>query len=62
MEHGIHQGGWFYIDVTDAIGAGDPLYHWGMTSFDDERCVDDIQIDGLKCNCSPNFIRTCLGR
>lgn len=56
------KGGWFYIDVTEAIGAGDPLYHWGMTSFDDERCVDDIQIDDLKCNCSPNFIRTCLGR
>ena len=40
MEHGFIKGGWFYIDVTDAIGAKDPLYHWGMTAFDDERSID----------------------
>ena len=56
------KGGWFYIDVTDAIGAKDPLYHWGMTAFDDERCIDIMQTDELKCNCPPNYIRTCLRR
>lgn len=53
-------GGWFYIDVTDAISARDPLYHWGMTSFDDGRCIDDIQTAELKCNCPPNYIRKRL--
>ena len=56
------KGGWFYIDVTDAIGAKDPLYHWGMTAFDDERSIDVIQTVELKCNCPPNYIRTCLRR
>lgn len=53
-------GGWFYIDVTDAIGAKDPLYHWGMTSFEDKRSIESIQTVDLKCNCPPNYIRTCL--
>lgn len=56
------KGGWFYIDVTDAIGAKDPLYHWGMTAFDDERSIDVMQTVELKCNCPPNYIRTCLRR
>lgn len=47
------RGGWFYIDVTDAIGAKDPLYHWGMTAFDDERSFDVSQTVELKCNCPP---------
>lgn len=56
------RGGWFYIDVTDAIGAKDSLYHWGMTAFDDERNFDVPQTVALKCNCLPNYIRACIGR
>ena len=56
------KGGWFYIDVTDALGAKDPLYHWGMTSFDDERSIDSTPPVELKCNCPSNYILTCLRR
>ena len=27
------KGGWFYIDVTDAVCRKDPLYHWGMVNM-----------------------------
>lgn len=53
-------GGWFYIDVTDAIGSKNPLYHWGMTSFEDERIIESIQTVDLKCNCPSNYICTYL--
>lgn len=50
-------GGWFYIDVTDAIGAKNPLYHWGVTEFDDSRTTSKIQLETLNCRCPVDFIR-----
>lgn len=54
------RGGWFYIDVTDAICRKDPLYHWGMVQLQD-RMVSELPSEHLSCNCSPEFIRktTC---
>ncbi len=49
-------GGWFYIDVTDAIGMNDPLYHWGVTVFDDGRTVSTVHGERLKCNCDKQYI------
>lgn len=48
--------GWFYIDVTDAIIMRNPLYHWGMTRFDDRTISKEIA-ENLSCNCSPAYIR-----
>lgn len=42
------RGGWFYIDVTDAIGRRDPFYHWGMTSLNDRTVSDQIDVS-LEC-------------
>ncbi len=53
-------GGWFYIDVTDAICSQNPLYHWGMTSFEDGRSIDGPPPLELKCNCPPSYILACL--
>ena len=53
-------GGWFYIDVTDAICRKDPLYHWGMVHLLDRTiCVSVSEV--LACNCTPEFVRkmTC---
>lgn len=51
------RGGWFYIDVTDSICRGDPLYHWGMTFFQDRTIVDGYS-EPIICNCSPEFVRS----
>ena len=51
------KGGWFYIDLTDAIGARDPLYHWGVTSFSDGRTIETQCDEELVCNCPKEFIR-----
>lgn len=53
-------GGWFYIDVTDAICRKDPLYHWGMVHLLD-RSIFESSSEVLSCNCTPEFIRkmTC---
>jgi len=53
-------GGWFYIDVTDAICSQNPLYHWGITSFEDGRSMEGPPSLELKCNCPPSYIRACL--
>lgn len=54
------RGGWFYIDVTDAICRKDPLYHWGMVHLLD-RSIFESSSEVLSCNCTPEFIRkmTC---
>lgn len=54
------RGGWFYIDVTDAICRKDPLYHWGMVHLLD-RSIFESGSEVLSCNCTPEFIRkmTC---
>ena len=50
-------GGWFYIDVTDAICRKDPFFHWGMTTLQDRTLVDAFS-ESLTCNCSPEFIKS----
>lgn len=50
------KGGWFYIDVTDAICKRDPLFHWGMTTLQDRILCEKIN-EKLTCNCSPEYIR-----
>ena len=50
------RGGWFYIDVTDAIGRQDPFYHWGMTSLNDRTVSDQIDVS-LECTCPEPFLR-----
>lgn len=55
------RGGWFYIDVTDAICRKDPLYHWGMVQLQD-RMLGEISSEHLSCNCSSEFIRKMMCR
>ena len=50
------RGGWFYIDVTDAIGRRDPFYHWGMTSLNDRTVSDHIDVS-LDCTCPESFLK-----
>lgn len=50
------RGGWFYIDVTDAIGRRDPFYHWGMTSLNDRTISDQIDVS-LDCTCPKSFLK-----
>lgn len=50
------RGGWFYIDVTDAICRKDPLYHWGMVHLLD-RTICERGSEVLACNCTPEFVR-----
>lgn len=50
-------GGWFYIDVTDAICRKDPFFHWGMTTLQDRTLVEAFS-ESLTCNCSPEFIKS----
>lgn len=54
------RGGWFYIDVSDAICRKDPLYHWGMVHLLD-RTICERSSEALVCNCTPEFMRkmTC---
>lgn len=54
-------GGWFYIDVTDAIGMRDPLYHWGVTHFDD-RTVTTDHGEKLVCNCDRDYIERFISQ
>ncbi len=54
------RGGWFYLDLTDAIAMKDPLYRWGFTELDD-RVLDIPCSERLQCNCSADFIRSRLG-
>lgn len=50
------KGGWFYIDVTDAIGSQNPLYGWGMTELRD-RTIDNPGPERLQCSCDKAFLR-----
>ena len=52
-------GGWFYIDVTDAIINKDPLYHWGMVHLTDRTTCERVT-EPLTCNCTPEFIRKMI--
>ena len=54
------RGGWFYIDVTDAICRKDPLYHWGLVHLLDRTICERVP-EALVCNCTPEFVRkmTC---
>ena len=55
------RGGWFYIDVTDAICRKDPLYHWGMVHLLD-RTICESNSEVLSCNCTPEFMRKMMCR
>lgn len=55
------RGGWFYIDVTDAICRKDPLYHWGMVHLQD-RTICESASELLACNCTPEFVRKMMLR
>lgn len=55
-------GGWFYIDITDAIGMKDPLFHWGVTRFDDGRIITTEHGQNLVCNCDRNYIMSAVNR
>ena len=50
------RGGWFYLDVTDAIVQRDPFYQWGMTELIDRTTSNQIDVT-LKCNCPVPFLR-----
>lgn len=50
------RGGWFYIDVTDAIVRGDPFFHWGMTELSDRRAANPCT-EPLSCRCGRDFIQ-----
>lgn len=50
-------GGWFYIDVTDAIVTHRILDFWGMVKLDD-RVLDEPEKEVLTCNCDKKFLRS----
>lgn len=50
------RGGWFYIDVTDAICRKDPLFHWGMVQLQDREVCEGVT-ERLSCNCTPDYIK-----
>lgn len=54
------KGGWFYIDVTDAVTAGDPFFRWGVTSFDDGREIETPCTERLVCNCPREYIQRSM--
>lgn len=49
-------GGWFFIDVTDAISQGNPFRHWGMTALDDRELTSEVH-EKLKCSCPVSFLQ-----
>lgn len=55
-------GGWFYLDVTDAIVMKDPLFHWGITSFEDGRTVSTEHGQQLVCNCDKKLLKRFISR
>ncbi len=50
------KGGWFYIDVTDAVAARNEFFHWGVTAFDDNRTIISPQNEAMLCNCPKEYI------
>lgn len=55
------RGGWFYIDVTDAICRKDPLFHWGMVHLLD-RTICERVTETLTCNCTTEYVRKMTGQ
>lgn len=54
-------GGWFHLDVTDAVTSRDPLRFWGVTALTDRSLEPGLTMPGaLRCPCPPDFIRQHL--
>lgn len=59
----IYCGGWFHLDVTDAVTFRDPLAFWGVTTMTDRSLEPGLTLPGpLRCPCPPDFIRQHLGK
>lgn len=57
----IYCGGWFHLDVTDAVTSRDPLRFWGVTTLTDRSLEPGLTLPGpLRCPCPPDFIRQHL--
>ena len=57
----IYCGGWFHLDVTDAVTSRDPLAFWGVTALTDRSLEPGLTLPGpLRCPCPPDFIRQHL--
>lgn len=57
----IYCGGWFHLDVTDAVTSRDPLQFWGVTALTDRSLEPGLTLPGpLRCPCPPDFIRQHL--
>ncbi len=57
----IYCGGWFHLDVTDAVTSRDPLRFWGVTALTDRSLEPGLTLPGaLRCPCPPDFIRQHL--
>ena len=55
------KGGWFYIDVTDAVCRKDPLYHWGMVNMDDRIMTTPVN-ERIQCHCPASYVRDNIRR
>ena len=58
----IYCGGWFHLDVTDAVTSRDPLRFWGVTALTDRSLEPGLTLPpgALRCPCPPDFIRQHL--
>lgn len=58
----IYCGGWFHLDVTDAVTSRDPLAFWGVTALTDRSLEPGLTLPpgALRCPCPPDFIRQHL--
>ena len=46
----IYCGGWFHLDVTDAVTSRDPLQFWGVTALTDRSLEPGLTLPGpLRC-------------
>lgn len=46
----IYCGGWFHLDVTDAVTSRDPLRFWGVTALTDRSLEPGLTLPGaLRC-------------
>ena len=54
----IYCGGWFHLDVTDAVAARDPLAFWGVTALTDRSLEPGLTLPGpLRCPCPAEYIK-----
>lgn len=54
----IYCGGWFHLDVTDAVVARNPLRFWGVTALTDRSLEPGLALPGpLRCPCPAEFIK-----